>query len=139
MICGGIRHSWRWSMPVFRYFAAGSRGMMVQHRFAAPTHPRRWPTCCNRHRRSTWSFLTTICIDWVRLPGRSGVIRTSTDYDLAIVGGGLAGCAAAIHALRAVPASRVLVLERGRYPRQKVCGEFLSAEGVAMLCEFAKS
>jgi len=67
------------------------------------------------------------------------VIRTSTDYDLAIVGGGLAGCAAAIHALRAVPASRVLVLERGRYPRQKVCGEFLSAEGVALLCEFAKS
>jgi len=54
-------------------------------------------------------------------------------YDVAIIGGGLAGCAAAIRLLQSRPEARVLVLERGRYPRQKVCGEFLSAEGVAAL------
>src|SRR5437660_670040 len=82
----GIRHIWRWSMPGFHYFAAGSRGMMVRHRYAAPIHPRRCASCCNRPRRSGWSFQPTIYIDWVRLPGRSGVNRVSikADYDLAI-------------------------------------------------------
>ena len=51
--------------------------------------------------------------------------------DLAIAGAGPAGCAAAIAAARA--GARVLLLERGRYPRQKVCGEFVSPEGVALL------
>ncbi|MBV9086019.1 MAG: NAD(P)/FAD-dependent oxidoreductase [Acidobacteria bacterium] len=52
-------------------------------------------------------------------------------YDVAICGAGPAGCAAAISAARR--GARVLLLERGRYPRQKVCGEFLSPEGVALL------
>ncbi len=52
-------------------------------------------------------------------------------YDFAIAGGGPAGCAAALRAAQL--GRRVLLLERGRYPRQKVCGEFLSASGVALL------
>ena len=55
------------------------------------------------------------------------------EYDLVIVGGGLAGCAAAITLMRSVPQARVLVLERGFYPRHKVCGEFVSPEGCAAL------
>jgi flavin-dependent dehydrogenase len=56
-----------------------------------------------------------------------------TEYDIAIVGGGLAGCAAAITLLQSEPRTRVLVLERGTYPRHKVCGEFVSPEGMAAL------
>ncbi len=52
-------------------------------------------------------------------------------YDLIIAGGGPAGCAAAITAARG--GARVLLLERGRYPRHKVCGEFISPEAVAVL------
>ncbi len=58
-------------------------------------------------------------------------------YDVAIAGGGPAGCAAAIRAGRT--GARVLLLERGRYPRQKVCGEFLSASGVALLQQLDSS
>ncbi len=52
-------------------------------------------------------------------------------FDLIIIGGGPAGSAAAITAARA--GGRVLLLERGRFPRHKVCGEFISPEGVALL------
>lgn len=52
-------------------------------------------------------------------------------YDLAIVGGGPAGTAAAITAARA--GMTVLLLERGRFPRHKVCGEFVSAESLSIL------
>ena len=47
-------------------------------------------------------------------------------YDLAVIGGGPAGCAAAITVARA--GKRVLLVEKGRYPRHKVCGEFVSPE-----------
>jgi flavin-dependent dehydrogenase len=52
-------------------------------------------------------------------------------FDLAIIGGGPAGTAAAITAARL--GRGVLLLERGRFPRHKVCGEFISPEGVALL------
>ncbi|MGA9208254.1 MAG: FAD-dependent monooxygenase [Terriglobales bacterium] len=58
-------------------------------------------------------------------------METAAAFDLAIIGGGPAGTAAAINAARA--GARVLLLERGRYPRHKVCGEFISPEGVALL------
>src|SRR5246127_5705432 len=52
-------------------------------------------------------------------------------YDLAVVGGGPAGTSAAITAARS--GARVLLLERGRLPRQRVCGEFVSAESLDLL------
>lgn len=54
-----------------------------------------------------------------------------SQYDVVIAGGGPAGSAAAITAAQA--GARVLLLERGRYPRQKVCGEFISAESLELL------
>ena len=52
-------------------------------------------------------------------------------HDLAVLGGGPAGSAAAITAARL--GARVLLLERGRFPRQKVCGEFVSPESLSLL------
>jgi flavin-dependent dehydrogenase len=52
-------------------------------------------------------------------------------FNLAIIGGGPAGCAAAIVAAR--KGARVLLLERTGFPRHKVCGEFVSAESLGLL------
>jgi flavin-dependent dehydrogenase len=52
-------------------------------------------------------------------------------YDLIVVGGGPAGTSAAITS--ACDGARVLMLERGRFPRHKVCGEFVSAESLDLL------
>lgn len=54
-------------------------------------------------------------------------------YDLIVVGGGPAGSSAAISA--ALLGASVLLLERGRFPRHKVCGEFVSAESLSLLKE----
>lgn len=52
-------------------------------------------------------------------------------YDLAVIGGGPAGTAAAITAARS--GAKVLLLEKGSFPRHKVCGEFVSAESLELL------
>lgn len=52
-------------------------------------------------------------------------------YDLVVIGGGPAGTTAAMAA--AARGQNVLLLEAGRYPRHKVCGEFLSAEAAGVL------
>lgn len=52
-------------------------------------------------------------------------------YDLTVIGGGPAGAAAAITSAR--QGHQVLLLERGKYPRHKVCGEFVSAESLGIL------
>jgi menaquinone-9 beta-reductase len=54
-------------------------------------------------------------------------------YDLIVVGGGPAGTSAAITCARR--GARVLLLERGRFPRHKVCGEFVSAESLGVLTD----
>ncbi|HXZ81965.1 MAG TPA: NAD(P)/FAD-dependent oxidoreductase [Terriglobales bacterium] len=54
-----------------------------------------------------------------------------TDFDLAVLGGGPAGTSAAITAARA--GANVVLFERGRIPRHKVCGEFVSPEALALL------
>jgi flavin-dependent dehydrogenase len=51
--------------------------------------------------------------------------------DLLVVGAGPAG--AAIAALAATDGARVTLLDRDRFPRDKVCGEFLSAEGCGVV------
>ncbi|PYX83430.1 MAG: hypothetical protein DMG70_10210 [Acidobacteria bacterium] len=58
-------------------------------------------------------------------------------YDLIVVGGGPAGTAAAITAARY--GARVLLLEQGRFPRHKVCGEFVSAESLELLAGLLNS
>ena len=51
-------------------------------------------------------------------------------HDVIIIGGGLAGCSAAIQL--AGRGADVLLLEKGHFPRHKLCGEFLSPEAQAM-------
>lgn len=55
----------------------------------------------------------------------------SRTFDVAVIGGGPAGTAAAITAARA--GLDVLLLDRDNFPRPKVCGEFVSAESLALL------
>ena len=52
-------------------------------------------------------------------------------WDVAVVGGGVAGSTTA--ALLARGGLQVLLLEKGRMPRDKVCGEFLSPDGADVL------
>lgn len=47
-------------------------------------------------------------------------------FDVIIAGGGPAGTSAAIHLVRA--GARVLLVEQKKFPRQKLCGEFISPE-----------
>ncbi len=53
------------------------------------------------------------------------------DYDVIIVGGGLAGLTAAIHLSQ--EKHSVLVLEKKTYPHHKVCGEYVSKEIIPYL------
>lgn len=53
--------------------------------------------------------------------------------DLAIIGGGPAGTAAALEARR--HGMTVALWDRDRFPRHKVCGEFLSAESIPLLSQ----
>lgn len=55
----------------------------------------------------------------------------SSILDLAIIGGGPAGTSAAIEARR--HGMEVAIWERDRFPRHKVCGEFISAESLPLL------
>src|SRR5438270_4313242 len=55
----------------------------------------------------------------------------SERFDIAVIGGGPAGTAAAITAAR--QGHSVLLLERGTFPRHKVCGEFVSSESIGLL------
>jgi len=55
----------------------------------------------------------------------------SLEYDVVVIGGGPAGSSAAITAARA--GARVLLAERGKLPRHKVCGEFVSPDAHAQL------
>lgn len=52
-------------------------------------------------------------------------MSTASDiFDVAIAGAGPAGSSAAIHL--AIAGARVLLVEEKKFPRQKLCGEFIS-------------
>ena len=53
-------------------------------------------------------------------------MNSSFDYDVIIAGGGPAGASAAIHL--SMSGARVLLAEQKRFPRAKLCGEFISPE-----------
>jgi menaquinone-9 beta-reductase len=55
----------------------------------------------------------------------------AAQYDLIVIGAGPAGSACAITAARL--GIKVLLLEKDRFPRQKVCGEFVSSESLGLL------
>ena len=48
------------------------------------------------------------------------------DFDVVVIGGGLAGLTSAIHLAKAK--SKVLLIEKNDYPKHKVCGEYVSNE-----------
>ncbi len=54
-------------------------------------------------------------------------------YDVAIVGGGPAGISTALHLHRAAPHLRVVVLEKERYPREKICAGGIGARAFRIL------
>src|SRR5437870_1334658 len=53
-------------------------------------------------------------------------MTVSLNYDVIIAGGGPAGASAAIHL--SMSGARVLLAEQKRFPRAKLCGEFISPE-----------
>jgi flavin-dependent dehydrogenase len=58
-------------------------------------------------------------------------------YDVIVVGGGPAGCAAAI--TLAQRGAKILLLEEKRMPRDKLCGEFVTAECLPLLVKLGVS
>ena len=65
------------------------------------------------------------------MEGSSAPAGARPQYDLIVAGAGPAGSACAITAARA--GARVLLLEKDRFPRHKVCGEFVSSESLNLL------
>jgi flavin-dependent dehydrogenase len=51
---------------------------------------------------------------------------TNQNFDVSIIGGGLAGLTSAIHLAKAK--TKVLLIEKNEYPKHKVCGEYVSNE-----------
>jgi geranylgeranyl reductase family protein len=54
-------------------------------------------------------------------------------FDVVVVGAGPAGSALAVHLAR--DGYSVLLLEKGRFPRDKVCGDLVSAKGLKLLAD----
>ena len=53
-------------------------------------------------------------------------MKYNLTYDVAIIGGGLAGLTSALHLSKCN--KRILLIEKNEYPKHKVCGEYISNE-----------
>lgn len=62
-------------------------------------------------------------------------MKTQTDYDFVIIGGGLAGNTAAI--LLAGISDRILLVEKKQFPVHKVCGEYISNDVLPIFKSFS--
>lgn len=58
---------------------------------------------------------------------------TLTEVDLAVVGSGPAGAAAALRALQCDPTLRVALVDKAAFPRDKTCGDGVGPDGVEVL------
>ncbi len=54
-------------------------------------------------------------------------------WDVAIVGGGPSGISTALHLQAAAPGTRIVVLEKARYPREKICAGGIGARAFRLL------
>src|SRR5438874_13036238 len=59
-------------------------------------------------------------------PSPSSILQEVEGYDVAIIGGGLAGLALSIQSARA--GYRTILFEKEKYPFHRVCGEYISLE-----------
>jgi flavin-dependent dehydrogenase len=64
--------------------------------------------------------------------GRVGS-AAAPEWDVAIVGGGPAGISTALHLQAAAPGTRLVVLEKARYPREKICAGGIGARAFRLL------
>jgi len=60
----------------------------------------------------------------------SAVAKSSNSFDLVVIGGAASGATMALRMARA--GWRVAVVEKARFPRRKVCGEYLSATNLPL-------
>src|SRR5580698_6328679 len=95
-------------------------------RFIAATRLRKCIECSKGLGPRRWRSSAILSFAWAQSRG-----KTKTMYDLIVIGGGPGGTSAAIAFAR--NGARVLLLERGRFPRQKGWGEFVSAESLDLL------
>src|SRR5581483_11427346 len=107
---------------------------MVQPPYVRRTRRKRCASCSKERAQRRLRSRVITSIGWEQSSGSRPGVRAkepSPMYDLVVIGSGPAGSSAAITAARS--GACVLLLERGRFPRHKVCGEFVSAESLELL------